>query len=450
MMHKFGQGSYQIDLKEVFNLSHEQIPIEEIEDMELVPNIECREYGDHVEIVGSLILYGNYKGNQDAGKLHPAEELPESFEESVLFEPLSTDRGPFSPLTKKDQLKHQIPIQITLPREKVNDLDEIYTYVSSFDYDLKTPYQIEVMASLIISGLVDKVEQVEEIPPLQDQFEFVYMSGQNGQDPMESFSQRLQFFEEQATGQQEAFTKKEDDNRKQVDIPNLQLDPPNSENKQDEAEVRSIEIEAVEEKRNQEMELSKEPENEERLPENEPEQEPEGEPQAERESKSESEREVEKERSNVIPLPHLTELERPNMTEEVQEHSEEHLEEADVRVSITNKRTRQQQEPMPSLSTFFARKAVIEKRDESEDEQDQRNGDEPIDSEEKSATYLANFMENSEEQFTRLKICIIQKDETLDEIAERYNLTVDAILRSNSSARNQVTAGQLLYIPVKG
>ena len=210
MMHKHGQGSYQIDLKEVFHLSHEQIPIEEIEDMELVPQIESREYDDHIEIVGSLILYGNYRGNQDAGKLQPADELPESFEESVLFEPLSTDRGPFSPLTKKDLLKHQIPIQITLPREKVRGIDEIYTFISAFDYELKSPYQIEVMASLVISGLVDKEEQMEKKESLQDRFEFVYMTNQGSQEPpLDLYSQRLQFFEEQASGQQEQNTKKD-------------------------------------------------------------------------------------------------------------------------------------------------------------------------------------------------------------------------------------------------
>src|SRR5699024_4573708 len=118
------------------HLSNEQIPIEEIEDMELVQQIECKEFGENVEISGSLILMGNYKGNQEAGKLQSTDELPESFEESVLFEPLATETETFSPLTKKDQLNHQIPIQITLPRERVNHIDEIYTYVSSFDYDV--------------------------------------------------------------------------------------------------------------------------------------------------------------------------------------------------------------------------------------------------------------------------------------------------------------------------
>ena len=142
------------------------------------------------------------------------------------------------------------------------------------------------------------------------------------------------------------------------------------------------------------------------------------------------------------------------MTEEEEEEEEEKEEEEqpqekDVRVAITNKRTKQDQEPMPSLASIFSHRALAEKRAEPDAEQDQRTN-ESSDKEDVTATYLANFMENNEEKFTRLKICIIQKDETLDEIAERYNLTVDNILRSNDAARNQVTAGQLLYIPVKG
>ncbi|MGG5254876.1 stage VI sporulation protein D [Neobacillus sp. SM06] len=56
--------------------------------------------------------------------------------------------------------------------------------------------------------------------------------------------------------------------------------------------------------------------------------------------------------------------------------------------------------------------------------------------------------EDRDEQQAKLKICIVQKGETLDQIAERYDVTFQNLLRVNRLEVNQdVYEGQVLYIP---
>ncbi|WP_263707576.1 stage VI sporulation protein D [Shouchella tritolerans] len=68
---------------------------------------------------------------------------------------------------------------------------------------------------------------------------------------------------------------------------------------------------------------------------------------------------------------------------------------------------------------------------------------------EENATYLTSMLRNEVEQFTKWKMCIIQENETLDTIAERYELSASQLTRYNNLADEQVSEGQILYIPVK-
>lgn len=66
-----------------------------------------------------------------------------------------------------------------------------------------------------------------------------------------------------------------------------------------------------------------------------------------------------------------------------------------------------------------------------------------------NALYLTKlFAKSEEEEFTKLKICIVQQGDSLDKIAERYDVTVSQLLRANDlESPDDVHEGQLLYIP---
>lgn len=58
------------------------------------------------------------------------------------------------------------------------------------------------------------------------------------------------------------------------------------------------------------------------------------------------------------------------------------------------------------------------------------------------------FARRDEEKPAKLKVCIVQSGETLDQLAEKYNINVQQILRMNHLEVNQdVYEGQVLYVP---
>ncbi|MGZ4161211.1 MAG: stage VI sporulation protein D [Neobacillus sp.] len=61
--------------------------------------------------------------------------------------------------------------------------------------------------------------------------------------------------------------------------------------------------------------------------------------------------------------------------------------------------------------------------------------------------FFARKEENAEQ--AKLKVCIVQKGDTIDSLAERYDVTIQNLLRVNHLEINQdVYEGQVLYIPV--
>ncbi|HEX6922722.1 MAG TPA: stage VI sporulation protein D [Bacillales bacterium] len=80
-----------------------------------------------------------------------------------------------------------------------------------------------------------------------------------------------------------------------------------------------------------------------------------------------------------------------------------------------------------------------EPADEMETEYSQRK---------ENALYLTKMLTKDEEDFSRLKMCIIQQGESLDTIAERYELPLTQLIRMNRLESEEVEEGQILYIPV--
>ena len=86
---------------------------------------------------------------------------------------------------------------------------------------------------------------------------------------------------------------------------------------------------------------------------------------------------------------------------------------------------------------------------QSEEEQAQQPAYQATEEREENALYLTGMMAKSEEQFTRVKMCIIQEDESLDTIANRYDVSTSQLIRTNRLEADHVEAGQILYIPVQ-
>ena len=59
------------------------------------------------------------------------------------------------------------------------------------------------------------------------------------------------------------------------------------------------------------------------------------------------------------------------------------------------------------------------------------------------------FARKTEDKLVKLKVCIVQSGDTIDRIAEKYDVSVQRLLSVNHLEINQdVYEGQVLYIPV--
>lgn len=92
-----------------------------------------------------------------------------------------------------------------------------------------------------------------------------------------------------------------------------------------------------------------------------------------------------------------------------------------------------------------------EDRDEVEEEHEAPKAEKPVkEKKRENALYLTEMLDKGDrETFTKMKMCIIQENESLDTIAERYGLSVQQLLRWNNMDLNHVEAGEIIYIPVQ-
>ena len=72
---------------------------------------------------------------------------------------------------------------------------------------------------------------------------------------------------------------------------------------------------------------------------------------------------------------------------------------------------------------------------------------------EESVHYLADMFSNNvsdrEEQYTQMRICIVQDKDTLETISERYQIPKLQLLKQNRLENDDILEGQLLSIPIK-
>lgn len=90
--------------------------------------------------------------------------------------------------------------------------------------------------------------------------------------------------------------------------------------------------------------------------------------------------------------------------------------------------------------------------EEGEDDTPQGRKDEEVAEEEEpvreeNALYLTKMLTKEEEHFSSVKMCIIQRGESLSTIAARYDMQPSQLVRVNGLRSEEVEEGQILYIP---
>lgn len=122
-------------------------PAEEILSMALEPDITVEENWNDVTIKGFLRLTGEYKPADAANAANVSEQHTAPFR--TIDEIMDTGNG-------TDKLEHRFPIDITIPSDRVPNLEDLFVVIDSFDYELSEHRHIQLQADISITGLANK------------------------------------------------------------------------------------------------------------------------------------------------------------------------------------------------------------------------------------------------------------------------------------------------------
>jgi stage VI sporulation protein D len=281
----------------------------------LDPVISVDEYEHYITIRGALELSGEYRVAEGEG------------DDLDLYD-FSTHRLIQRVTTREDgisELFHRFPVDITIPKNRIFNLEDVYVTIESFDYDLGEGGRLSLMADISISGIGEGAVHEEEKEDVEPWFE-----------PFEATA-RKEVYEEEMAAQEEEQT---------------------PEPAQDEAPIAE------------------------------------------------------------------EEQDEPAQAEQLEEQAPVLEHEAKVSIGAAKQKENDQ--------------ATEAKASENEKPRKE------------NALYLTElFSKEQGEDFSRLKICIVQQGDSMDKIAQRYDVTVQQLLRANHlDYETELHEGQLLYIPV--
>ncbi|MBA9148853.1 MULTISPECIES: LysM peptidoglycan-binding domain-containing protein [Bacillus] len=126
--------------------------VSELLSISLDPDIRVQEVNDYVSIKGSLELTGEY-----------------NIDHSSHFEELNREMRHVEEVRAREdgtaELIHCFPVDITIPKNKVSHLNDVFVFIDAFDYQLTDSRILTIQADLAIEGLLEESEPKEpEIP----------------------------------------------------------------------------------------------------------------------------------------------------------------------------------------------------------------------------------------------------------------------------------------------
>lgn len=130
----------RFDIYERIHLQEHVAGIEELEEIELVPRIQVVAQGDYAVLRGHLLLSGIYSG---AGEMRSNESL-----------------------------EHLIPVEITLPMNRIQRLEDISIDIDNFDVELLSSRSMNITGVLSLRGIEMLPTPTPEVPGRWNDEEF--------------------------------------------------------------------------------------------------------------------------------------------------------------------------------------------------------------------------------------------------------------------------------------
>ncbi|WP_210609446.1 stage VI sporulation protein D [Priestia flexa] len=359
----------------------------------LEPQVAIQEYDQYVSIRGALLLTGEYETLEE--EAHSLREYTnEKHVESVLV--------------REDgiaELSHAFPVDITIPKNRIQNMEDVYVSIDLFDYELPESDCLQLMADLSITGLY---------------------------------------------GEQQSHVREEEEDWVEIEEPEVEYE------EELEASQRNNVVEEVEEKEELEVAYRNTSVGEEAKQEEELEV-------SYRNASIEEEvdvKEIEKEAEVQNYFSSVFRTEEPKET--LVKYEEDVYEPFEVEVK---KEEAQEEREDNVIELFQAREdasswskeetetetAHYEEKEQEENEivVEFRKEEESASNRAENALYLTKLFSREEEKQATWRLCIVQSGDSLDTIAERYDTNVQSLLRVNDLEDEQeLEEGSILNIPV--
>jgi stage VI sporulation protein D len=391
--------------------------VEELVSISLDPDITIQENDQYVTIKGSLELTGEYKSYETTNENDDESVASQKFVERVDEREEGTC-----------EFAHRFPVDITIPNNRIQSIYDIDVIVESFDYSIPERSCLKLAAELTISGLYG-TEQSEQQQEEVEQIEVVHRAQPENEEveeievemaAVQSSYQDNFLFEAEARKQQE---------EESVEIlpkfPTFNYQPQEEIEEEEEEsqptwnfqEARSEESQPTwnfQEARSEESQPTwniQEAKNEENQP-------------------AGNHEEVNSEVNEPV----------WNLQEARSEGSQPEKEAAEAIIVEV--------EPAPTAQ-FEEEVHQTEESSSSPEEAPPKNVKKKKAPKKKSMTLTEFFARKDESSaHAKVKVCIVQKGDTVSSVADRYDVSVQNLLRVNNLEINQdIFEGQVLYIP---
>jgi stage VI sporulation protein D len=428
--------------------------VEELLSISLDPHITILEQEQYVVIQGKLHLSGEYKSSGEAeedqlwqGKLIQTVEYRE--EEGVY------------------EFEHQFPVDVTIPKGRVENVEFLDVIVDSFDYVLPENGCLKLTADLTISGLRNEEQAYEELeeeesllfdsPPehrTQEKVENDESKQESSRD-YEVLNEHEEDEEESSRDYEVLNDHKEDDEELSRDYEVL-----NEHEDDDEEASRDYEVLNEHEEDDEELVPILNLSRNDSFDNNEDELDVEDEIylpfSVEVRKAPTNENDSQQSNININPASAYGNNQLVGQEQEVfnvHQFPKAAFEES-TGINRKNKKVIDDQEE--SSSSSFTEIAMVDVDESYNDEQYVDDKVEEVEEPKKkkkkgkyeSISLTDFFARKQEERAAKLRVCIVQSGETLDHLAEKYDISVQQILRMNHLEINQnIFEGQVLYIP---
>ncbi len=140
----------RFDISEKVRLHPQQPGIKTLVELDLYPDVEIEDQETHLRIHGYLRLAGRYVGDE--------EDVIDTGEEAAGGDEAAPEVRQEG--ENMDEIAFVIPVEITLPSDRV-DVDRIAAEVESFDYQVLSPFELQIEAVLAIDGLLSDPKKDE-------------------------------------------------------------------------------------------------------------------------------------------------------------------------------------------------------------------------------------------------------------------------------------------------